>query len=288
MVELVSFYLLDPFAYGFMRRALVAAILVGAVCALLSCYLVLKGWALMGDAVSHAVLPGIVLAWMAGLPLALGAFAAGMGCALLTGYIKDHSRVKEDTVMGIVFAGMFAVGLVMLSRIETDIHLMHILFGNILGVGWGDIVEILALAGVTIAVVLLKWRDFMIYVFDPVYAKVAGLPVRALHFSLLVLLALSIVASLKAVGIILVIALLIAPGATAFLISHDFRRMMILAVLMAVFCCVAGLVISFHADIATAPVIVLLQAGLFAAAFGCNLLREEKSGIWHAKKTKTG
>ena len=288
MVELVSFYLLDPFAYGFMRRALVAAILVGAVCALLSCYLVLKGWALMGDAVSHAVLPGIVLAWMAGLPLALGAFAAGMGCALLTGYIKDHSRVKEDTVMGIVFAGMFAAGLVMLSRIETDIHLMHILFGNILGVGWGDIVEILALAGVTIAVVLLKWRDFMIYVFDPAYAKVAGLPVRALHFSLLVLLALSIVASLKAVGIILVIALLIAPGATAFLISHDFRRMMILAVLMAVFCCVAGLVISFHADIATAPVIVLLQAGLFAAAFGCNLLREEKSGIWHAKKTKTG
>ncbi len=288
MVELVSFYLLDPFAYGFMRRALVAAILVGAVCALLSCYLVLKGWALMGDAVSHAVLPGIVLAWMAGLPLALGAFAAGMGCALLTGYIKDHSRVKEDTVMGIVFAGMFAAGLVMLSRIETDIHLMHILFGNILGVGWGDIAEILALSGVTIAVVFLKWRDFMIYVFDPAYAKVAGLPVRALHFSLLVLLALSIVASLKAVGIILVIALLIAPGATAFLISHDFRRMMILAVLMAVFCCVAGLVISFHADIATAPVIVLLQAGLFAAAFGCNLLREEKSGIWHAKKTKTG
>ncbi|PPC87964.1 MAG: iron ABC transporter permease, partial [Hyphomicrobium sp.] len=147
-------YLITPLSYPFMQRAIVVAILVGAVCAVLSCYLVLRGWSLMGDAISHAVLPGIVLAFMAGIPLAIGAFGAGLSCALLTGYLKENSRIKEDTVMGIVFSGMFGLGLVMFTKVETDQHLNHILFGNMLGVTWSDVLETALVAGSTLAVVL--------------------------------------------------------------------------------------------------------------------------------------
>ena len=140
-----------PLSYPFMQRALIVSVLVGAVCAVLSCYLVLKGWSLMGDAISHAVLPGIVLAFVLGLPLAVGAFAAGLSCALLTGYLKEHSRVKEDTVMGIVFSGMFGFGLVIFTKVETDQHLNHILFGNVLGVTVRDLVETAIIAGGTLA-----------------------------------------------------------------------------------------------------------------------------------------
>ena len=208
-----------PLSYPFMQRALVVSLLVGAVCAVLSCYLVLKGWSLMGDAISHAVLPGIVVAFVLGLPLALGAFVAGLSCAVLTGYLKENSRVKEDTVMGIVFSGMFGLGLVIFTKVETDQHLLHILFGNMLGVDVYDLVETAIIAGATLLVVLLMRRDFLLYCFDPNHARVIGLPVRALHYALLVLLSLTIVASLKAVGIILVIAMLVAPGAIAYLLT---------------------------------------------------------------------
>jgi manganese/iron transport system permease protein len=140
-------YVAEPLSYGFMQRALVAAIFIGAVCSVLSCYLVLKGWALMGDAVSHAVLPGIVIAFVLGLPLAVGAFVAGLLCAVLTGYLKDNSRVKEDTVMGIVFSGMFGFGLVLFTKVETDQHLNHILFGNMLGITASDLVQTGIVAG---------------------------------------------------------------------------------------------------------------------------------------------
>ncbi len=177
-----------PLSYGFMQRALVVAVLVGAVCAVLSCYLVLKGWSLMGDAISHAVLPGIVIAFVLGLPLAVGAFAAGLGCAVATGYLKENSRVKEDTVMGIVFSGMFGFGLVLFTKVETDQHLNHILFGNMLGVTARDLVETGIVAGGTLLVVLVKRRDLLLYCFDPQHARAIGLPVRALHYGLLVLL----------------------------------------------------------------------------------------------------
>ena len=147
-------FVMVPLSYGFMQRALVVAVLVGAVCSVLSCYLVLKGWSLMGDAISHAVLPGIVIAFMLGLPLAIGAFAAGLGCAVATGYLKENSRVKEDTVMGIVFSGMFGFGLVLFTKVETDQHLNHILFGNVLGVSVRDLIETGIIAGGTLLIVL--------------------------------------------------------------------------------------------------------------------------------------
>ncbi len=275
MSALYDFFVV-PLSYEFMQRALIAAILVGAVCSVLSCYLVLKGWSLMGDAISHAVLPGIVLAFVLGLPLAVGAFSAGLGCAVATGYLKENSRVKEDTVMGIVFSGMFGFGLVLFTKVETDQHLNHILFGNLLGVTIRDLMEIGIIAGFTLLVVLIKRRDFLLYCFDPQHARVIGLPVRGLHYGLLVLLSLTIVAALKAVGIILVVAMLIAPGAIAYLLSNSFERMLVIAAVVAVGSSIAGTLVSFHIDGATGPCIVLIQAGIFVLAF----LFAPGHGLW--------
>jgi len=260
-------YVAEPLSYAFMQRALVAAIFIGAVCSVLSCYLVLKGWALMGDAVSHAVLPGIVIAFVLGLPLAVGAFVAGLLCAVLTGYLKDNSRVKEDTVMGIVFSGMFGFGLVLFTKVETDQHLNHILFGNMLGITASDLVQTGIVAGGTLLVVLAKRRDLLLYCFDPQHARAIGLPVRVIHYALLVLLALTIVASLKAVGIILVVAMLVAPGAIAFLLTDRFERMLVIAAVVAIGSSVVGTIVSFHIDGATGPCIVLIQAFVFLLTF---------------------
>ncbi|MBE8597392.1 metal ABC transporter permease [Xenorhabdus sp. BG5] len=256
----------EPFMHEFMRRAIYAAIMVGAVCAILSCYLVLKGWSLMGDAISHAVLPGIVLAFVTGIPLAIGAFLSGISCAFATGYLKEHSRIKEDTVMGIVFSGMFAFGLVLFTRIDTDQHLTHILFGSILGITQHELLQTLCIAGITLAIVLLKRKDFMLYCFDPNQARVVGLPVKLLHYGLLSLLALTIVASLQAVGIILVIAMLISPGIIAFILCRSFDRMLIVAMVASISSSVLGTIISFHIDGETGPCIVIIQAIFFAIA----------------------
>jgi manganese/iron transport system permease protein len=266
MSELWDFFVV-PLSYGFMQRALAAAVLIGAVCAVLSCYLVLKGWSLMGDAISHAVLPGIVLAFVLGLPLAVGAFVAGLACALATGYLTENSRVKEDTVMGIVFSGMFGFGLVLFTKVETDQHLNHILFGNMLGITARDLVEVAIIAGGTLLIVLARRRDLLLYCFDPQHARAIGLPLALIHYGLLVLLALTIVASLKAVGIILVVAMLVAPGAIAYLLSDRFERMLVIAAAVAIGSSVIGTLVSFHIDGATGPCIVLIQTFVFVLAF---------------------
>jgi manganese/iron transport system permease protein len=266
MTMLIDFFTI-PLSYPFMQRALAVSLIVAAVCAVLSCYLVLKGWSLMGDAISHAVLPGIVLAYVINIPLAIGAFVAGLACALFTGYLKENSRVKEDTVMGIVFSGMFGLGLVIFTKVETDQHLLHILFGNVLGVTFRDVIETGIIAGGTLAIVLVKRRDLLLYCFDPNHARSIGLPVQVLHYGLLVLLSLTIVASLKAVGIILVIAMLIAPGATAYLVTDSFERMIAIAFGVATISAALGTIVSFHIDGATGACIVLIQAAFFLLAF---------------------
>lgn len=266
-------WLVAPLAHEFMQRGLLAAMLVGVVCAVLSCFLILKGWSLMGDAVSHAVLPGIVLAQIMGLPLAAGAFVAGLSCSLAIGYLKENSRVKEDTVMGIVFSGLFALGLVMFVKVESDQHLLHILFGNMLGVSWSDLAETAAIAVPTIAIMLALRRDFLLVAFDSAHARAIGLPVRWLNLGLLMLLALTIVAALKAVGIILVVAMLIAPGAIGFLTTRRFDAMLLVAVAVATVSSVIGTILSYHLDGATGPCIVVVQAGFFLAALGLNLRR---------------
>ncbi|MGL4439878.1 MAG: metal ABC transporter permease [Bosea sp. (in: a-proteobacteria)] len=260
--------LLEPFSFPFMQRALVAALLTGAVCAVLSCFLVLKGWSLMGDAISHAVLPGIVLAQVLALPLAAGAFLAGLGCALGIGYLKDNSRLREDAVMGIVFSGLFATGLVLFTKIDTGQHLLHVLFGNMLGVSADDLWQMGVVAVPTLLLAVAKRRDLMLYCFDPAHARAIGLHVRLLHYGLLALLALTVVAALKAVGIILVVAMLIAPGAIGLLVARRFDMMMLMAMLAALISCIAGTIASYHLDMATGPLIVLIQSGLFLVALG--------------------
>ncbi|WP_437609874.1 metal ABC transporter permease [Erwinia sp. V71] len=263
LFELVS----QPLSLPFMQRALLTAMISGTVCAILSCYLVLKGWSLMGDAISHAVLPGVVLAYVAGAPLVVGAFASGLLCAVATGYIKDHCRIKEDTVMGIVFSGMFAIGLVMFSRIESDQHLSHILFGNVLGVTAAEFWQCLVISLLVSVVMLVKRKDLLLYCFDPAQARVIGLRVKWLHYGLLSMLALTIVAALQAVGIVLVVAMLITPGITALMLCRSFSAMLVVATLSALFSAFAGTLASFWLDAATGPCIVLIQAALFVLAW---------------------
>ena len=275
MNELMEFFI-EPFQYPFMQRAIIAAVIIGIACAILSCYMVLKGWSLMGDAISPAVLPGVVLAYVTAIPLTIGAFLSGLFCSFATGYLKEHSRIKEDTVMGIVFSGMFAVGLAIFASVDTDQHLMHILFGNILGITPDVLIQISAICLITITIMLVKQKDFMLYCFDPNQARIVGLPVALLHYGLLSILALTIVASMQAVGIILVVAMLISPGITAYLLTRSFSRMITLAILFSVISSVIGTFISFHIDGATGPSIVLTQAVFFIIALLCNQIKLAK------------
>jgi len=257
---------LDPFRFPFMIEALMVSALVGTVCAVFSCYLVLKGWSLMGDAISHAVLPGVVVAHLVGLPLSVGAFAAGLLCATATGWIKASTRIKEDTVMGIVFTGMFAFGLVLFTKVETDAHLNHILFGNILGIERDALIQTVIAAVVTLAIVLVLRKDLMLFCFDTAHARAIGLNTTLLHYLLLALLSGTIVASMQAVGIILVVAMLVTPGCTARLLTDRFDRMLLLATASSVLASCLGVYVSFLSDAATGACIVLAQAILFAAA----------------------
>jgi manganese/iron transport system permease protein len=256
-----------PFQLPFMQNAFIVTMMIAVPMAMLSCFLVLKGWSLMGDAVSHAVLPGVVIAYMLSLPLSLGAFVAGLVCALATGYLKDNSRIKEDTVLGIVFSGMFGLGLVMFVAVQSDVHLDHILFGDMLGIAPSDLIEtgLIALACVIFLGVLRK--DLLVHAFDPQHAQAIGLPVKLLHYGLLTVLSLTVVGALTAVGIILSVAILVAPGAIAFLLTRRFHTMMLVAVAIALTSSFLGIYLSFFIDSAPAPTIVLLMSATFIAAF---------------------
>jgi manganese/iron transport system permease protein len=272
-VTALQAFFVEPLLYGFKQRGLVAGMLVGLTCSMLSCYLVLKGWSLMGDAVSHAVLSGVVLANLVALPVALGAFAAGFACALAAANLKENSRVKEDAVLGIVFSGMFAAGLVLFATLGGDRQLTHILFGNLLGVAWRDQAETALIALPIVALVAAKRRDLTLFCFDPAHAQAISLPVRALHNGLLALIALAVVASVKAVGIILVVAMLIAPGAAGFVLTRSFERMMGIAIISALLATAFWTQLSFNPDSTTGPFIVVTQAAIFWLAVGWSRIR---------------
>lgn len=265
----------EPLQYAFMRDALLVGAMVAALCAVLSCFLILKGWSLMGDAISHAVLPGIVIAYIIGIPLAIGAFAAGLLCATGTGFIKMNSRLKEDTVMGVVFTGLFAFGLVLFSRTTSDMHLDHILVGNILGITPSQVVQTLVMGGIVLGITLALRRDLLLICFDPAQARVMALPHRFLNYLLLSLLSLAIVVSLQAVGIILVVAMLVTPGSIAHLWADRFDRMLAIAITAATCSTVVGIFISYHIDASTGGCIVLVQALVFVVS----LLFAPKHGI---------
>ena len=259
--------LLQPFTFDFMLRAIVIALLVAIPTAILSCFLVLKGWSLMGDAVAHAVLPGVILAYLLGFPYIIGAFIAGMLCAVTTGFISENSRLKEDTVMGVVFSSMFALGIVMMSKIESEVHLDHILFGDILGITGTDILITGVITLFSLLFLIIKGKDLVLYIFDLQHARAIGIPIRVLHYCLLALLSITIVSALKAVGMILVIASLIAPGAIAYLITNRFKHMILISLIINSLCSVAGVYASFFIDSAPAPTIVVMLTIVFVIVF---------------------
>lgn len=268
--------LLLPLQIDFMQYALLIAVLVAIPAALLSCFLVLKGWALMGDATAHAVFPGVVIAYIVGLPYSLGAFVAGMLCAVASGYLKENSRIKQDTLMGVVFSGMFGLGLLLYTQIHSDVHLDHILFGDMLGIGWPDLLESGLIALAVSAFIGLKWRDLLLHAFDPVQARTVGLPVRVLHYGLLAVMSLTIVGALKAIGIVLTVALLIAPGAIAFLLTRTMGAMLFTAVGIAVGAALSGVYLSFFLDSAPGPTIVVLLSTVFVVVFILSGRRERR------------
>lgn len=271
--------LLEPFQFDFMVNALIVSALVAIPCALLSVFLVLKGWALMGDAMSHAVFPGIVLAYIVGIPLAIGAFIAGLFCAVATGYLDDNSRIKRDTIMGIVFSGMFGAGLVLYVSIQSEVHLDHILFGDMLGISLSDIGQTAFIALGIALIIAFKWKDLLLHAFDPHQAKASGLNTTLLHYGLLCMIALTIVATLKSVGIILSISLLIAPGAIAVLLTRRFARALLLATGLSVVTSFLGVYLSFFLDSAPAPTIVVLFTIIFIVAFVFAALRDRRSEL---------
>lgn len=269
-------WLLLTLEVDFMRQALLMAVLVAVPTALLSCFLVLKGWALLGDAIAHAVFPGLVLASALGAPLVVGAFVAGLGCALATGYLKRHSRVKQDTLMGVVFSGMFGLGLVLHARLPTELHLDHILLGDLLGVTPEAFWQMAVIAALVLLALVCRWRDLLVLAFDAAQARALGLRVELLHYGLLGLIALTVVGALQAVGMVPVVALLIAPGATAFLLTRSFGWMLLVATTLAVAAALGGMLLSLVWDSAPAPTMVLLLTVGFLLALAWRLWRDRR------------
>lgn len=259
--------LLEPLTYDFMVRAIVTTALAAVVCAVLSCWLVLIGWSLMGDAVSHAVLPGVVLAYIVGAPFALGALAFALIAVTLIGVVRNTSRVKEDAAIGIVFSSLFALGLVLISVTPSQTDLNHIIFGNLLGVSIPDLIQVLVLGVVAFAILILKRRDLTLYAFDPTHAHAIGLSPRRLGALLLGLLALTSVVALQTVGVVLVVAMLIIPGATAYLLTDRFSRMLVIAPTISAACSIAGIYISYYLDTASGAMVVLTQGVVFGVVY---------------------
>ncbi|MEV0295320.1 metal ABC transporter permease [Nocardia sp. NPDC050710] len=265
-MSLVEFFV-DPLRYEFMVRALATSLVTAVVCATLSCWLVLIGWSLMGDAVSHAVLPGVVLAYIVGAPFAVGAVVFGFLAVALIGIVRNTSRVKEDAAIGIVFTTLFAFGLVLVSVTPSNTDLNHIIFGNLLGVSSDELIQIAVLAVIVLAALILKRRDFTLYAFDTTHAHAIGLRPRLLGTALLALLALTAVLALQAVGVILVVAMLIIPGATAYLLTDRFGRMLLIAPSISALCSVIGLYVSYHLDTAPGGMVVVVQGVAFTAVY---------------------
>ena len=259
--------LIVPFSYGYMWKAMWVSALVGAVCAFLSCYLMLKGWSLMGDALGHSIVPGVAGAYIIGAPFAAGAFFAGILAALGMAFVKQHSRLREDATIGLVFTTLFALGLLMSSLHPTSVSIQTIVLGNILAIPDEDAMQVVVIAAISFAVLLFIWKDLMVTFFDETYARSIGLKTRTLKIVFFTLLSACTVAALQTVGACLVIALVVTPGATAYLLTDRFDRLIAIAVAIGTLTCFVGAYLSYFIDGATGGVIVTLQTLLFLAAF---------------------
>lgn len=265
-MEIINF-IVEPLQYAFMFKAVLVSVIVGVACAILSCFLVLKGWSLLGDAISHAVLPGVVIAYLLGIPFGLGAFVFAMVAVMLIGFIKSNTKIKEDAVMGIVFTTMFALGLMLISKIISSVDLTHVLFGEVLGISDSSAWYTAIILGIVSLIILLFRRSFLVFCFDPTHAQSVGLPITLIHYAFLTLLAVTITGSIQTVGIILVIAMLITPGSTAFLLTKRFSQMIQIAVTISVVSSLVGAYSSYYFDVATGGTIVFVQGCIFLTVF---------------------
>ena len=265
--------ILEPLAYDFFLRALLASAVVGVVAAVIGSYMVLRGLAFMGDALSHSAFPGVVVAYMLQLPFYLGAAVAAVATALAIGWVARRGHLRADTAIGVLFAGMFALGIFLFSLIPNYVgDLFGFLFGEVLGIGTGDLIALLALAAAVLAVVAILWKELLYTTFDPLGAAASGLPVAQLDYLLLALIAVTIVVSLQAVGIILVVAMLVTPAATAQLVTRSFGRLISVAVLIGLLAPVVGLYVSYWANAATGATIVLVETSVFLLALASRQL----------------
>ena len=260
-------WILEPLSYDFMIRALITTLVAAIVGAVLSTWLVLIGWSLMGDAVSHSVLPGVVIAYVLDFPFAIGAAFFGFLAVILIGVVRDTSRVKEDAAIGIVFTTLFALGLVLISVTPSQTDLGHIVFGNLLGVSWADVTQVIVLGAFTLGILIYKRKDFTLFAFDPIHARAIGFNPKIIGAVLLALLALTSVVALQAVGVILVVAMLIIPGATAYLLTDQFSKMLIIAPVLGAIAAVVGVYLSYYLDTASGGMVVLSQGAMFALVY---------------------
>jgi manganese/iron transport system permease protein len=278
--------LIEPLQYGFMQRSLVIAILVGIVCAIVGSYLMVQRLALLGDAISHSVLPGLAIAFILGANIFIGAFIAGVLSTVIIAWIKARSTIKEDVAMGIVFSAFFALGITLITIVQKDnkIDLNHFLFGNILGVTAADAIDTALIVALVLLVVVFFYKELLFYTFDPLGAQATGLPVNLLNFGLMVLIALTIVASLKAVGVVLVLSLLITPASTAYLLVTRLHQVMILGAIIGVISSISGMYLSYFYNLPSGPAIVLVASGLFVLS----LLFSPTQGILTQPRTSSG
>jgi len=266
MMPLVD-WILDPLQFSFITRGLIAGTLVGVVCAVLGVFVVIRGMAFIGDALAHTVLPGVVFAFLMGFNLIIGAFVAGIITALSIGWFSKEGEVSEDTAIGILFSGLFALGIAMLSRIQSYQDLTHILFGNILGVSRGDLIIMGAVVAVVLVGIALFYKELVITSFDPGHAVAIGLSPSTIRYGLLILLVLAVVSGIQAVGVVLVVSLLVTPAAAASFLTKRLPLMMLLSVLISVFAAIVGLYVSYYSDISSGPVIVLTLTWFFILVY---------------------
>ena len=276
--------LLEPFGYEYMNKAIILSTAIGAICAFLSAYLMLKGWSLIGDALSHAVVPGVAIAYAFSLPYAVGAFFSGILAAISILWIKSISKIKEDAVIGFIFSTFFALGLLIISLNPTSVNVQNIILGNILGIADEDITQIAIIIGVCLVLLLLFWKDLLLIFFDETQAITVGLSPIFYKVLFFTLLSACVVAALQTVGAILVIAMVITPGATAYLLTDKFNRLLIIAVLLGAGTSAVGVYLSYYLDGATGGVIVCLQTLLFLMAF----LFAPKYGLVNRRMKKAG
>jgi manganese/iron transport system permease protein len=259
--------LLVPFGYDYMVKAMWVSALVGATCAFLSAFLMLKGWSLMGDALAHSIVPGVAAAAILGLPFSAGAFIAGILAAAGMGFVKEHTKLREDAIIGLVFTALFALGLLLVSIWPTSVSVQTIVLGNILAISDEDVVQVVAISAVSLVILALKWKDLMVTFFDESHARSIGLNPRWLKILFFTLLAACTVAALQTVGACLVIAMVVTPGATAYLLTDRFPRLILIAMAIGAGTSFAGAYLSYFLDGATGGVIVTLQMLVFLAAF---------------------